>query len=160
MKTSRKSRRRDPVYRFKLFALPSYLRSFPPHCGDALPVWLQPTRNTQAVFPGFWLQRLLASHQHLLEGLHDEDLLLPDLHENQKLGRDHSARIQYAASFHFYLASAFLPVVLAAREDSRFSTVDAVYWGVLGVLVAINSVWETKRGKKKPSLQRVIASGM
>ena len=28
-------------------------------------------------------------------------------------------------------------------------TVDAVYWGVLGVLVAINSVWETKRGKKK-----------
>ena len=28
-------------------------------------------------------------------------------------------------------------------------TVDAVYWGVLGVLVAINSVWETKKGKKK-----------
>lgn len=28
-------------------------------------------------------------------------------------------------------------------------TVDAVYWGVLGLLVAINSVWETKKGKKK-----------
>ena len=27
--------------------------------------------------------------------------------------------------------------------------VDGVYWMVLGVLVAINSVWETKRGKKK-----------
>ncbi|MBX2822909.1 MAG: hypothetical protein KTR29_24635 [Rhodothermaceae bacterium] len=27
--------------------------------------------------------------------------------------------------------------------------VDGMYWGVLGVLVAINSVWETKRGKKK-----------
>ncbi len=26
--------------------------------------------------------------------------------------------------------------------------VDAVYWGVLGVFVAINSVWETKKGKK------------
>ena len=29
------------------------------------------------------------------------------------------------------------------------TVVDGVYWGVLGVLVAINSVWETKRGKKK-----------
>ncbi|MFK7847940.1 MAG: hypothetical protein AB8G77_21820 [Rhodothermales bacterium] len=27
--------------------------------------------------------------------------------------------------------------------------VDAVYWGVLGILVAINSVWETKKGNKK-----------
>ena len=27
--------------------------------------------------------------------------------------------------------------------------VDGAYWGVLGILVAINSVWETKRGKKK-----------
>ena len=30
--------------------------------------------------------------------------------------------------------------------------VDAVYWGVLGILVAINSVWETKQTKKKGKL--------
>lgn len=30
--------------------------------------------------------------------------------------------------------------------------VDAVYWGVLGILVAINSVWETKSKKKKGKL--------
>ena len=29
------------------------------------------------------------------------------------------------------------------------TTVDGVYWGVLGVLVAINSVWESSRSKKK-----------
>ena len=35
------------------------------------------------------------------------------------------------------------------QGDFPLTTVDGVYWGVLGVLVAINSVWETKRGKKK-----------
>ncbi|MEZ4701202.1 MAG: hypothetical protein R2834_12770 [Rhodothermales bacterium] len=32
------------------------------------------------------------------------------------------------------------------------TVVDGVYWGVLGVMVAINSVWEAKRGKKGKSL--------
>ena len=35
------------------------------------------------------------------------------------------------------------------QGDFPLTTVDGVYWGVLGVLVAINSVWETRRGKKK-----------
>ena len=35
------------------------------------------------------------------------------------------------------------------QGDFPLTTVDGVYWGVLGVLVAINSVWEAKAGKKK-----------
>ena len=35
------------------------------------------------------------------------------------------------------------------QGDFPLTTVDGVYWGVLGVFVAINSVWETKAGKKK-----------
>lgn len=35
------------------------------------------------------------------------------------------------------------------QGDFPILVVDAVYWGVLGVLVAINSVWEIKRGKAK-----------
>ena len=35
------------------------------------------------------------------------------------------------------------------QGDFPLTTVDGVYWMVLGVLVAINSVWETKAGKKK-----------
>ena len=35
------------------------------------------------------------------------------------------------------------------QGDFPLTTVDGVYWGVLGVLVAINSVWEIKKGKAK-----------
>ena len=35
------------------------------------------------------------------------------------------------------------------QGDFPLTTVDGVYWMVLGVLVAVNSVWETKRVKKK-----------
>lgn len=39
------------------------------------------------------------------------------------------------------------------QGDFPLTTVDGVYWMLLGVFVAINSVWETKKGKKK-SLSR------
>ena len=35
------------------------------------------------------------------------------------------------------------------QGDFPLTPIDGVYWGVLGVLVAINSVWEIKHGKKK-----------
>ncbi len=35
------------------------------------------------------------------------------------------------------------------QGDFPLTTVDGVYWGVLGVLVAINSVWEIKKGKAR-----------
>ena len=35
------------------------------------------------------------------------------------------------------------------QGDFPLTPIDGLYWGVLGVLVAINSVWEIKHGKKK-----------
>ena len=61
--------------------------------GHHVSLRVQPARDTQAVFPGFQLQRLLAAHQHLLEGLHDEALLLPGLHENPLLGANQCAGV-------------------------------------------------------------------
>ncbi len=40
------------------------------------------------------------------------------------------------------------------QGDFPLTTVDGVYWGVLGVLVAINSVWESVKGKKAKSLSK------
>ena len=40
------------------------------------------------------------------------------------------------------------------QGDFPLTAVDGIYWMVLGVLVAINSVWETKRGKKKKASKK------
>ena len=47
--------------------------------GDPAALRLQLARDAQQIPAGFEFQRPVASDQHLLEGLHDEDLLLPDV---------------------------------------------------------------------------------
>src|SRR6266536_6357959 len=60
----------------KFFSLSTNIRPVSPDRRTLALVWFQPTRNTSSLFPGLQFQRLVASHQHLLDRVHDESVLL------------------------------------------------------------------------------------
>ena len=87
--------------------------------GIAVPVRLQPAGNSSPLLPGGKLHRLLASHKHLLEGLHGEVVLLPHVHVASPLGHDARNDRRYAGYVFHYLAASLVSMVLAERVLSR-----------------------------------------
>ena len=67
------------LYGVDVPAVRAHLRPFSSRHRHASPVRIQPARNPSQVFAGVELHRLLEADQYLLEGLHDEGLLLSRL---------------------------------------------------------------------------------
>src|SRR5690606_12770887 len=76
-------------------------------------VRIQSSRDTSSVLPGVQFQRLLEADKHLLEGLHDEDLLLSVLHEAAHAGYGPGSGALHDNRLPVYLALARLPLALA-----------------------------------------------
>ncbi len=109
-------------------ALPAHLGPVPSDHRRAAPVRVPPAGDAPPLLPRVQLHRLLAPHQHLLEGLHDEAGVLPELLPVAPLGRHHGARRRHRDRVLRHLDSSLLPVVLAARRVSA----GAAGWAVLG----------------------------
>ena len=82
---------------------------------DAPPVRLQPAGDAPPLLPGLELHRLLAPDQHLLEGLHDEGLLLSGLLQAAQAREHARPRPGHLLGLLRDLGPALLPVVLAPR---------------------------------------------
>ncbi len=72
-------------------ALPPRLGDVPHRRRHPAPVRVQPAGDAPLLFPRVELHGLLAPDQHLLEGLHDEGLLLSGVLRAQEARRDHGA---------------------------------------------------------------------
>src|SRR3546814_1765348 len=77
---------------------------------------IQPDTHSPPLLPLVQLHRLLAADKHLLEGLHDEDLLLSAVLQAAEVWRCSRDRRRDCCRLPPHVAAAFLSVVLAPRR--------------------------------------------
>ena len=86
--------------------------------GVVVSVRVQSGRDAPSLLSGVEFYRLLASDQHLLEGLHDEALLLSVVHASASLGGDSCVGVVDGGGVCRDVGVAQLPVVLASGQFS------------------------------------------
>ncbi len=91
-------RRSRAVHGRQLPAVPASIGPVPPDRRHAVPVRLPAAGDPPQVLPRVELHGLLAPHQHLLEGLHAEGVLLPGVLQAAPVREHRGARARDAAS--------------------------------------------------------------
>jgi hypothetical protein len=129
-------------------ALPARFGPLSPRRRDAASVRIQSAGDAQSLPAGSELHRLLAAHQHLLERLHAEDLLLSSGVRLKRLGTNNAIII---ATLYVFLLTWLLHSYqwFWLRGSWLLAWHDMLFWAVLGVLVVVNSLYEIKHGRKR-----------
>jgi hypothetical protein len=120
------------VYMLSTFLL--YVRisgHFPHHRRDAAPLRVQPARDAPPLLPRQQLHGLLATDQHLLEGLHAEGLLLSGVFQAAPDGRHQALLLAtaftFAVTWFLHLAQWFW-----IRGSIHLEANDIIFWTVFG----------------------------